>query len=486
MTILLSILLGRYKDGSFTDNIQYSDTMDSITTNDPVLLSKVCKENFTISEIIFNIINSDKFRVKVEDLEIIISAKNRIQFDTDLSTSFDNLTFDKPMYDIFEKLLSDGWVTIKSVKIKCESEFSFLLKYSKENIQCNGLDLGNPEYITEYKIILNEFPPNQALAFARKINKSKKITVELTLDMQPEEDASGVPHVIDQFKEIYLKSNKFKFNFFLGFSIDVEYCSFESIDGFKRNYDIIMKYKENNPRANIEIRQILLRFNIGMAGSNEVSSYLDYTNSIINNKLIKHMIVRDEMRNAFEVDLTSITKFKYLETVLFNSRVHVNHETLGDLRDLKKLRSVVFTSTKLDYGWMSEYLPSSLETLTWIQPNFPSVSKLIIPPNIKKIELHANGTNRFNFDKIDFEDANGLERIVLLPFYKKISGSKAGEIIIEGIKRLPESVKYLLVEGKNLEQQFCPLEKLKITGVDLSGVYSNVGSGNKYLCLTAL
>ena len=480
------ILHGRYKDGSFTDNRPYSATMDSITAADPRLLTKVCKENFTTSEIIFNMINSDEFRIVVEDLEIIISDKNRIQFDTDDYTSFDNLTFDKPMYAKFERLLGEGWVTIKSVKIKCKSEFTFLLKYSKENIQCNGLDLSNLDKITEYKIILNEFLPNQVLAFAKKIDKSKKITLELTLDMHPGEDASGVPNVIDQFKEIYQKSTNFKFNFFLGFSIDVEYCSFKSIDSFKKNYDIIMKYKENHPKANIEIRNILLRFNIGMSSSSKVSSYLDYTSSVLNTKLIKNMIILDEMRNAFEVDLTSIKKFKDLETALFNSRIHVNYKTLGDLRDLKKLKSLVFTSTKLDYGWMSEYLPSSLETLTWIQPKFPSVSKLKIPPNFKKIELHANGTNRFDFDKIDFENANGLERIILLPFYKKLSGSKAGEIIIEGMETLPESVKYVLVEGKNLEQQFLPLEKLKITGVDVSGIYSNVGSDNKYLCLNVL
>ena len=460
--------------------------MNSITTKDPVLLSKVCRESFSISEIIFNMIHSDNFRVKLENLEIIISDENRIRFDADSLTSLDNLTFDKPMYAKFEKLLSDGWITIKSVKICCDSEFTFLLKYSNENIEYNRFNSSNPDKITEYKLFLNRYLPYQVCELTRKINKSKKITLTFTAIVNPGDDTSGTAIIIEQLKEAYLKFDNFKLNICLGFSIDVDHSSLKSIDENEQTYDIIMNCKERRPRANIDVVQITLTVNLGMASSSKVKSYLDYTSSTLNTKLVKSMIIRDEMPNFFEVDLTAIKRFENLESILFYSRVCFNYKTLGDLRDLKKLKKLVFSSAKVDYDWMSNYLPSSIETLNLIQSNFSSSSILKVPSNLKNFELHANGTNRFNFHKINFENAKGLEKIVLSLMYKQRDGSKAGEIVIEGMKKLPESVKYLLVEGDNLEQQFLPLEKLKITGVDVSGVYSNVGSKNKYLSLTIL
>ena len=460
--------------------------MDSITAADPRLLTKVCKENFTTSEIIFNMINSDEFRIVVEDLEIIISDKNRIQFDTDDYTSFDNLTFDKPMYAKFEKLLSDGWVTIKSVKICCDSEFTFLFKYSEENIQFNRFDTNNLNEITEYIFELDELLPNQICAFSRKLNKSKKITVNLTINFEVDDDGITLPRIFDEFKEIYLKFVNFKLNLFLGFAVDTDHDSIKSFDSFKKNYDIIMKYKENRPKANLNVSNIVLQFNLGMTSARKLNSFLDYAGSILNIKLIQHLIILDDFPNPSEVDITAIKKFKYLEELMLNSLIYVSYKTLGDLREMKNLKKISFTSAKLDYEWMSNYLPSSVETVTLIETSFPVISKYKVPPNLKVFELHVSDKNKFNFDRIIFDNASGLEKIFLLPLCRHPTTSKKDELIIEGMEKLPESVKYLLVEGKNMKKQFYPLEQLKITGVDVSGVYSNVGKKNKYLSLTAL
>ena len=460
--------------------------MDSITAADPRLLTKVCRENFSISEIIFNMINSDEFRIVVEDLEIIISDKNRIQFDTDDYTSFDNITFEKPMYSKFEKLLSDGWVTIKSVKICCDSEFTFLLNYSKENIQYNRFDPNNANKITEYIFELDEFLPNQISAFCRKLNKSKKITVNLTINFEVGEEVTGLSVMLDEFKEVYQKFNNFKLNIWLGFTVETDYNSIKCFDSFKKNYDIIMKLRENRPKANLNVSHIVLTFYLGMTSAHKVNSYLEYASSILNIKIIKHIIIFDNFPNAYEVNLTAIKNFKYLKSFMLNSFIYVNYKTLGDLRELKELKRISFTSAELDYDWMSKYLPSSIETLTLIKTRYPAISKLKLPPNLKVLELHVNDTNKFNFNKIDFNNASGLEKIFLLPTCRESLKTKTDELVIERMEKLPESVKYVLFEGKNMENRFYPIEKLKITGVDVSGIYSNVGKKNKYLSLTAL
>ena len=89
--------------------------MELIKLKDPETLARACKENFTISEIIFNMIHSDTFRVKFEDLEIRVVSDRALLFKDDTYTPYDILNFSGSMYEKFEKLLSECWITVKEV-----------------------------------------------------------------------------------------------------------------------------------------------------------------------------------------------------------------------------------------------------------------------------------------------------------------------------------------------------------------------------------
>ena len=100
---------------------------------------------------------------------------------------------------------------------------------------------------------------------------------------------------------------------------------------------------------------------------------------------------------------------------------------------------------------------------------------------MKVLKLEVHDKTSFDFSRFNFENARDLTNIYLyVDAELSYVGSKKN-ISIHGIKKLPGCIRVLTVEDESEGKILKPLGQLKFVGVDMSGIYTNVGVKNKFL-----
>ena len=346
--------------------------MELIKLKDPETLAKACKENFTISEIIFNMIHSDTFRVKFEDLEIRVVSDRALLFRDDTYTPYDILNFSGSMYEKFEKLLSECWITVKEVKIdvdpeqKFNSNFSFLYDYCPRNIRSDDLQLKNTNKINEFKFNSEVHKPSVIKKFLTKVNNSSRINIRVMAFSDGKSTSTYFLNYFDEYKAFFKKFDGFNFELNWAFSIltdnDGDVLKLKSI------YDALMRYKDKNPSVSFDNFELILNVQLGSRFPCRLDYQIDKLCSVFDIKLIKHFVLS---RRAIihNVDFSSVKKLKYLEIFVIDAKLDINYRTLGDWKDMKYLKTVNFLSSDIDYRWLSDYLPPTIEKISIIQLN---------------------------------------------------------------------------------------------------------------------
>lgn len=459
--------------------------MESIKTRDPALLSKVCRENFTISEIILTMINSDTFRVKLEDLDVIVSDVDRLQFDSYDGVSFDNFKVDESMHQKLEILIRDGWITLKTYKVCAVSKLSSrFLMWCDYNIQSNVLNLCYSDMITEYYFDSEYFLPFMLAEFLRQVNnKHCKVTIKIILPQNRDSDVLDILKFFEEFKDVFTKFRSFHFVIDIVFGINTDFTS--CIDRLNTNIDLFKKYANTHPGMSCEIGEVYLKFFLGKKHPYNMNAIIDHICSTFDIKLITSLMFTG-VCNKGEIDLTSIKKLAYVKSIFFSSYINIDFENLGDLRDMTSLKEMHFSHPKVHFEWLSKYLPPSMETIKFTQFDdwlYGDYSVFYVPPNIKCIKYQNEGEALFEFERFDFRNADNLTKICLSPHSEVNSFTKIHEITITGMKKLPESVRYFVVDSNNPTNLLCPLDKVRIKGIDLSGVYTNIGVKDEHLCV---
>lgn len=464
--------------------------MELIKLKDPETLAKACKENFTISEIIFNMIHSDTFRVKFEDLEIRVVSDRALLFRDDTYTPYDILNFSGSMYEKFEKLLSECWITVKEVKIdvdpeqKFNSNFSFLYDYCPRNIRSDDLQLKNTNKINEFKFNSELHKPSVIKKFLTKVNNSSRINIRMMTFSDAQSSTNHMLNYFDEFKVFFTKFNGFNFEIKWAFTIMTD--NDNDVAKLKSQYDALMRYKDKNPSISFDDFEIMLNIQIGCCFPCKLDYQIDRLCSLLDIKLITHVILAS-MAFVFDIDYSCLKKFKYLEIFVLGAPLELNYRTLGDWRNMKYLKSLNFLSPGVDYKWLSDYIPSTVEIINITQHDETTSnnSKFIIPPNLKLMKLEVQDKTIFDFSRFKFENARDLTNIFLYVESEfGLGGNKIGKINsikIQGVRKFPDCVKVLTVEdgtGLNLMK---PQKGLEVSGVDLSGIYTNFGKANKYL-----
>ena len=459
--------------------------MELIKSQDPETLARVCKENFTISEIIFNMIHSDTFRVKLENLEIRIISDNSLLFRNDTYTPYDILNFYGSMYENFEKLLSECWITIKHIRINGDSNFSFLFDYCLKNIQCDNLETRNTDKINEFEFDSDLAKPSEIKKFLKKVNKSSRINIRMMTFSDAQSSTNHMLNYFDEFKVFFTKFNGFNFEIKWAFTIMTD--NDNDVAKLKSQYDALMRYKDKNPSISFDDFEIMLNIQIGCRFPCRLDYQIDRLCSLLDIKLITHVILAS-MAFVFDIDYSCLKKFKYLEIFVLGAPLELNYRTLGDWRNMKYLKSLNFLSPGVDYKWLSDYIPSTVEIINITQHDESTSnnnSKFIIPPNLKLMKLEVQDKTIFDFSRFKFENARDLTNIFLYVESEfGLGGNQIGKINsikIQGVRKFPDCVKILTVEdgtGLNLMK---PQKGLEVSGVDLSGIYTNFGKTNKYL-----
>ena len=454
--------------------------MESITTKDPVLLSKVCRENFTISEIILTMLNSDTFRVKLEDLEITVLSDKKLLFREDHYTRYDVLKFFDPMYENFEKLLSECWITIKQVKVYGGTKFTFLYDYCLKNIQCNNLQLKNTDKVNIFDFDANAFKPSEIKDFLKKANKSSKVNIRTVEYLYFESKPSEILNYFNEFKPFFKKFDSFNFELKWTFTIftDNEF----DVLLLKKFYDARIKYKNDNPDVSFDDSDLILGLHLGYLGPSRINYQVDQLCSIFDIKHIKHLAI-GSLAGRVDVDFNAVRKIKYIEDFIVGTNLKINYKNLGDWRDMKHLKILQLMSPGIDYTWLNDYLPPTVEKINITQFDEPSNNtKFTIPPNLKILRLGVSNTNFFDFKRFNFEKAKDLTNIHLYVNNAEFSyGGSMDYIDIGGVRKFPECVRVLTVEDESEKNFIRPPKELQIFGVSISGIYTNIGTMDKFL-----
>ena len=438
------------------------------------LISKVCRKNFTISELILTMINNDNFRVQLFNLvtfAVDTSNKDFLTFNEN-GTSLDILKLcDDKMIKKFEKLIIDGWISIKFFISSKLSLFEFLCKYS-ERCYFMGEDIHSSTEIIEYFFdpkkstvgVINPLKPLDGCVMSKNI--------KIKMNMKVEKAVECLEAMLE--KEKSLKQYKFDFGLLYTLEINEKECVDEMISKFEMFDDFLKTHRIKVHDFKIDLTVVL-----DEGVSNQIAFFLKISSNDYYVKKIKSITFMRGSLTGCHILLISIKYFKYLETICIYKVTYVDYVSLGSLKSMKYLKQLIFLYSNVSHSWMNESLPDCIERLHIFQSEDYHYTQpvLKIPSSLKILEIKiAENLKEYEFGKFDFTNAFSLRRIHLID-----NVSPLDEIIIKGLKEVPENLKYLTDSNDNFRFNFIFKKSRvikKISGIDMKGIYSNINRAN--------
>ena len=445
--------------------------------------TKVCHKNFTISELVLNMINNDNFRVELFNLELKVIDKDYLSFDEDV-ISLDILKFsDDNMIKKFKELVIDGWIRIRLFIFKEPSAFDFLIKYSERHYCVCDEKFHLGKEVKEYVFNTESSPVNtclHALQFFDVFEVSKKVKVQVK-GMNVEKAVEFLHKVM---MNVYDSYQKFFFNFEMIQTLELvdDHCVDKMEIDYRTFENYLETHKFNVENFEIEIRMVLIG---GEYNTLNVLPRKILDKDIKNIKKLSLFSHSDEKCN-FKFDC--IKDFEYLETLDIKCVIDMNHSSVGSLKNMKYLKEINFAYANVDYSWMSEYLPKNIERIKIFQNDEYQKSKSVfkVPSSLKMLEIEIDDNGKgYQFDRFDFTNAVSLSHIHLSNFLfdDYVFNPHKFFIRIEGLKEVPKSLRYLIFydDYRNLIREF--REPIRIAGIDMNGIYSNINKYDNDLCL---
>ena len=447
------------------------------------LIPQVCRKNFTISELVLTMIKNDNFRIQLFNLEIDATnttEPDSLSFNND-ETSLDILNFSNyQMINEFERLITDGWISIKSLISTNISRFKFLLKYSKRCYCYNGSIYYSAE-IFEYVVDLNLLRMNVCLNDLQCLDycvKSKKVIVKMNMMV---EDA------LKYLVNMIIMRRPFKqYQSDLNVVHGLDLADKNSVD------DMVIKYKEFQDFLKIyEITVTSFKIVLYLHLNGSVYDSFDCLKKIISiddyAKKIKKIILYESSGKRCYFKFDCIKKFKYLEILDIECLINVDYKVLGSLKSMEYLKEIYFKYANADYLWMNQCLPDCIERIKIFQTDdhqyFNSIFNVPLSLKILEIEM-IKDRKEFQFDRFDFTNAVNLSHIHLtIPIYEDYFSNAAPNVIkIQGLKEVPNNLKYLIYNDYNFDERIYQ-RNLTFSGIEMDGIYSNINNYDNDLTL---
>ena len=427
------------------------------------LISKVCRKNFTISELILTMINNDNFRVQLFNLEIEIVDDYVLHFNKDI-TLLDNIAFyDYTLIEKFEKLITDGWISIELLISYKTSLFEFLFKYAERRYFICGDKHGEKifEYVLNPNIFCTDLCSDSLQCFDDHFFlKNTTVKISMLADMALD--------YLENMIQTKVSLKNYRFDIEIIYNLD--FMDPECVDNMLNLFTIM----DNLIKANeIKVDNFVIDLIIIPAVAGHITC--DPLIELISNDYYVKKIKKISLSNCVFIrrsfTFNSIKHFKYLEK-LDLKRVNVDYFSMGSLKSMKNLKQINFSESTVDCIWINKCLPDCIEKLEVFQTHNDPYTKFIfkIPASLKILKIHIeDGGNEFQFDRFDFTNAVNLEHI-RLSLFRIVLVSDLYKVRINALKGTPINLKYLIYE--NFYGPFS--NQAAISGITMDGIYSNL------------
>ena len=371
------------------------------------------------------------------------------------------------MINKFEKLIIDGWVSIKSFETCKTPLFEFLNKYSERCYCICGGIYGSTkiiEYAYDPKISSKgDVCSNPLLCFNGCVILKK---IKVSMHMKIYQVVICLETMIELEKS--LKQYEFDFTIKFTLAIDDEECVDNMILAFERFEDFLETHE-------IKVNDLEIDLKVDLAFN--VVNRFDVLTKIISSDYYVKKIKAISLYNPFFLKCNfrfmSISNLKYLETIIIENVKCVDYLSLGSLKSMKCLKEIVFADSNIDYSWMNEFLPDCIEEIRIGRTEDFQCRKSMfkIPSSLKifQFEIDKN-RNEYDFSRFDFTNAFNLSHCILNNNYS----FKQDEIIIKGLKEVPKNLKCIIFYDDFNTTIRESRERIKISGIEKKGIYSNI------------
>lgn len=452
--------------------------------------TKLCNKQFTSAELFRFVLNCPEYAsyVYFKDHEVLINDKG-IRFETG-SFAMDSITFselsDIELRNLID-LLNNNLISFKDAEIDSfiSDDISFIQVYPDfllelgDPIQSNLISLYNkigsfrmkhfdygiddileiiedPEFLSPWNYLF-EISIEHPYVYP----SLKKVINELN-----ERDGNGNLICPKVFKEV---------NFNITFYINTINSSWTTLlTNFKEFQTFFIDNNYSIDDLNVKLTMLIQEYDF----SGEQSTRLI---ELIGPSFIHHLKLASLDSAFYDQDLTCIKECTNLVSLDVILDLCCNLSTLGDLSTLTKLKTISFTCDNVDYYWLSNYLPKSVEQVQIFHSSFRTMNtrSFVVPAHIKLLVIESDDDETIlNLKLLDFQKAHSLEKLVI---YNRFNLNQTVQLY--GITKLPSMLKVLAFA--NVEYRFFddfsnpPLTASEFL-VDCSvydqllGIYSNI------------
>ncbi|GMM47555.1 hypothetical protein DAPK24_041530 [Pichia kluyveri] len=301
-------------------------------------------------------INNDNFRVQLFNLETYAKDK----FNRDFLTFSENGTssvilklHENKMVENFEKLIFDGWISIKLFISSKLSLFEFLCKYSERCYFISEYIHGSTrivEYFFDPKKsnmgVINALKPLDGCVMSKNI--------KIKMDMEVEEALKCLETMLGRDESL----EHYQFDFYLGYFLEMD--DSECVDKMVLKFEMLEDFLKTHK---IRVNDFKIDWEVVLGGGE--SSQIDSLERITFNdyyvKRIKSILfMSSSFIRCHAIMMFTIKCLKYLETVCIHHIKYVDCVCLGSLKDMKYLKHLIFMECSVDHLWMNEFLPDCI------------------------------------------------------------------------------------------------------------------------------
>ena len=422
------------------------------------LISKVCRKNFTFSELILTMINNDNFRVQLFNLQVDLIGSDSLSFNKN-ETLLDSLLFDDDkMIEKLEKLIIDGWITIKLFISSDTKKFGVLFKYSE-----------TVEYVCNPKIVgIDQCSTKLQYSFNYPIS----ITINVKMSMEFEPALEYLETLVKRGKPL----KKYEFDFKSIHKINI--ANPKCVDNMLMKYEKFQNFLKTHK---IKVNNFEVELTIIFTGAIKVDILKKLFSSVYFFKKIKKVILYNDTVGQYYFESDFIREFEYLEILDIQSLNYFHCGILGSLKSMKYLKRVTFSYADVDHSWLNKCLPDCIESIRILQAYHHSISHILfkVPTSLKilEIEIRQSYRKKAKFAEFDFTNAVNLSRIYLINHSSqdRTLGLYENVASVEGLKKVPKSLRYLIHVDHNLNRR---VYNMNLMGIDMTGIYSNINIRN--------